>query len=178
MTPSPQRISFFKPRPENRCVYCNSTSYGCHLNPLRIHDPFGPKARFFFLNPPHFVFAIDFMKTLHHVVLAAVIAGVFTATASAQSWGFTLPGGAGFAYSSGGGGVSVSGGGYGYGGSVWAGGPTVYYPSACGYRGPVYIPQGAPGVFGGYGPVPNAGYIRRGPISNFTSYWVVYPNVW
>jgi hypothetical protein len=23
-----QRISFFKPKPENRCVYCNFTSYG------------------------------------------------------------------------------------------------------------------------------------------------------
>ncbi len=75
--------------------------------------------------------------------------------------------GAGFAYNSAGGGVAVAG-----------GGPTVYYPSGYGYRGPVYIPQGCPGVYGGYGPVPSPGYVRRGPISNFTSYWVTYPNVW
>ena len=119
---------------------------------------------------PLFVFAMDSMKALFYLVLTAAIAGFFTSTASAQSWGFTLPGGAVFAYNSGGGG---------YGGVGWAGGgPTVYYPSACGYRGPVYIPQGCSGVYGGYGPVPSPGYVRRGPISNFTSYWVVYPNVW
>jgi hypothetical protein len=31
--PGTQRISFFKPKPENRCVYCNSTSYGCRISP-------------------------------------------------------------------------------------------------------------------------------------------------
>lgn len=39
MNASPQRISFFKPRPENRCVYCNATSYGygCGISPTKLH---------------------------------------------------------------------------------------------------------------------------------------------
>jgi hypothetical protein len=125
--------------------------------------------------PPLFVSVIHFMQILHNLILVVVIASITTSTTYAQSWGFTLPGGAGFAYSSGGGGVSVSGGPYGAG--VWAGGgPNIYYPSGGGYLGPIYIPQGP--AFGGYGPSQSAGYIRRGPISNFTSYWVVYPNIW
>jgi hypothetical protein len=36
---TPQRISFFKLKAENRCVYCNSTNYGygCHVSPTGLH---------------------------------------------------------------------------------------------------------------------------------------------
>ena len=38
-TSSSQRISFFKPRPENPCVYCSSSSYGygCRISPTGLH---------------------------------------------------------------------------------------------------------------------------------------------
>ena len=38
MNASPQRISFFKPRPENRCVYCNATSYGHPLTEIEANE--------------------------------------------------------------------------------------------------------------------------------------------
>ena len=38
MNASPQRISFFKPRPENWCVYCNATSYGHPLTEIEANE--------------------------------------------------------------------------------------------------------------------------------------------
>jgi len=37
--PSPQKVSFFKPKPENRCLHCNATSYGygCRISPTGLN---------------------------------------------------------------------------------------------------------------------------------------------
>jgi hypothetical protein len=127
-----------------------------------------------FLEVSTFCLRNEIVKPISYLMIATLFAAILTATSHGQSWGFVLPGGGGFAYSSGRGGVSVASGGY--GGAISAGGPYVYYPSATACQPAIFIPQG-PG-FGSYGPIPAAGYIRRGPVSNFTSYWVRYPNIW
>ena len=108
-----------------------------------------------------------------------------------QQWGFSA-GGIGFGYSSSGGPIGIGGGGgWGGGGGGWGGGggvavgggggvalPAGGYCGGAPY-GAVFYPNAAPpGVFGGYGPGPSRGYVRRNPPTGFTSGWVTYPNVW
>ena len=111
--------------------------------------------------------------------IITAISLLMAASAQAQSWGFTLPGGGGFAYSTGkNGSVSLANGSF-SGGSY----------AAC--RGPVLIPDyGATRIAVRpsyrrepwcHQPVPyvdHAGFVRRGPRTSYTSHWVVYPNVW
>ena len=122
------------------------------------------------------------MKTLKALMVAGLlVAASFTANAQSwgvntpmgsfgsssgpggQSWGFATASGVGFSYSSGG------GGGYCGGGNNWGGSPS----------GAVFYPNTAPaGVYGGYGPGPSRGYVRRSAPTAYTSGWVAYPNAW
>jgi hypothetical protein len=133
------------------------------------------------------------MKNPKNIIIA--ISFLMAASAQAQSWGFTLPGGGGFAYSSGkGGSISLANSASGGGSYAAVGRPVVYQPSYAGYGGAVLIPD-RPRYCGTriearpsyrqepwyHEPVPyrdHAGYIRRGPRTSYTSHWVVYPNVW